>query len=100
MRIQEKEFKFRIQRSWYWTNIANKSIRIVWGSIFQCFQIVPEPQGIADDLNELAAISARHTIDEEKNVRLNDGKCGLTDEVCIDDDEVERTKRLLRLTNK
>lgn len=60
---------------------------------------MPEPQGISDDLNELAAIDARHTVDEEKNVRLNKGQCGLTDEdnIGIDEDEVERTKRLLKL---
>jgi len=68
------------------------------------FQVVPEPRGIADNLDEIAMM-AKNFVDkngvEKKVVELNDNDEEILDEeetmMAPSEADIERAKRLLRL---
>jgi hypothetical protein len=70
-------------------------------------QVVPEPKGIADNLDELAADTKKLDINfvdkngvEQKVVEINDDVDEEDKMVAPSEDDVERVKRLLRLAGK
>ncbi len=74
---------------------------------FNISQVVPEPKGIADNLDELAADTKKLDINfvdkngvEQKVVEINDDVDEEDKMVAPSEDDVERVKRLLRLAGK
>ncbi len=84
--------------------LASKTAQKIILQILCLIQVVPEPRGIADNLDEIAMM-AKNFVDkngvEQKVVELNDNDEEILDEeetmMAPSEADIERAKRLLRL---